>query len=69
MVAPPALRFAALPAHTVPPMATVTVGSALTVTVDVFAELQEPEEPVTVYTVVDDGLTLMLVLLEPVFQV
>lgn len=47
---------------------TATVGVLLIVTVAVFEELQLPEVPVTVYTVLDDGLTTMLEPVAPVFH-
>lgn len=46
----------------------VTAGNATTVTVEVLDELQDPELPVTVYTVVDEGVTLMLAEVAPVFH-
>lgn len=48
---------------------TARVGVAFTVTVVVFEEEQEPLLPLTVYTVVVEGVTVTLVELEPVLQV
>ena len=48
---------------------TATVGLPLTVTVRVIEELQVPLLPVTVYTVVIDGLTLVEAVRAPVLQV
>jgi hypothetical protein len=47
---------------------TLTVGVVLTVTVAVFAPLHPLEVPVTVYTVVPDGLTVIVEVVAPVFQ-
>jgi hypothetical protein len=56
-VAPLAVKVAALPEHTVA-LLTETVGVAFTVTETVFVLAQPPVLPVTVYTVVDEGVTL-----------
>lgn len=47
----------------------VTTGKATTVTVEVLDELHEPELPVTVYTLVEVGLTVMVEAIAPVLQV
>lgn len=69
MVAPEADKFALAPAQIVADVA-VIVGEVFTVTVVVFsAPTHEPLAPVTEYTVVAAGLTLMFADVAPVFQV
>ena len=47
---------------------TVSTGTALTVTVEVAEPVQVPAVPVTEYTVVEEGLTLMVFVVAPVLQ-
>ena len=56
-MAPEAVNTIGLPAQTVPEF-TVTVGLGITVTVDVAVVVQLPFTPVTVYTVVADGVAV-----------
>lgn len=58
--APVAESVAELPEQIPPPPSAVTVGVLFTVTVIVSVPVQLAEVPVTVYVVVDDGVTLML---------
>jgi hypothetical protein len=65
--APLAVNIAVLPEQMVEEL-TFTVGDTFTVTVDVLAFVHVPLEPVTVYTVVTDGVTAIAFVLAPVFQ-
>lgn len=47
----------------------VSTGRVLTETVEVAEPVQVPADPVTVYAVVEDGLTLIVLVVAPVFQV
>lgn len=67
VVAPLALSVVGFPEQ-IEAELTFTVGVALTVTVEVLALVQPAVVPVTVYTVVPDGVTLILVDVAPVFQ-
>ena len=48
---------------------TVSTGNAFTDTVDVVEPVQVPALPLTVYTVVEEGFTLMVLVVAPVLQV
>jgi hypothetical protein len=68
-LAPLAVKVVVLPEQIVFELATTfTVGVVFTVTVNAFTSIHEPVVPVTVYTVVKFGFTLMLVLVEVVFH-
>ena len=66
--APVAIKFTELPAQMVAAF-TATVGAGATVTVEVFTFVQPPVlVPVIVYTVVVAGVTTILLVVAPVFQ-
>lgn len=67
MVAPLAVKVAVVPEQMVVEL-TVTVGFGVIVTVLVLTFVHPPVVPVTVYTVVLPGVTFMLALVAPVFQ-
>jgi hypothetical protein len=67
-VAPLAVSVAEVPAQTVAEL-TVTVGLMFTVTVVVLLPEQDPSVPLTVYTDVAVGVTVIAFAFEPVFHV
>lgn len=67
-MAPVAVNVAVCPAQIAGEL-TVTVGVAFTVTVAVFIAEQVPFDPVTVYTVVEGGETLVVDVFAPVLHV
>lgn len=70
VVAPPPVSVTDCPLQiVVAEVLAVTTGKATTVTVAVLDELHEPELPVTVYTLVEVGLTVIVDAIAPVLQV
>jgi hypothetical protein len=67
VLAPLAVRTPELPAQIVAEF-TLTDGVVFTETVEVAIPEQMPFVPVTVYTVVEEGLTTILLLVDPVLQ-
>jgi hypothetical protein len=64
-VAPEAVKVAVEPEQIFPPPLILSVGVAITVTVEVLVLEQVPFWPVTVYTVVEPGLTTRVVAFDP----